>query len=78
MLIAVEGVYQNGQVRLNDKVPFENETKVIVTFLEDPVAPSAAKRLTLDDFSFKKTRKALKSYKGFFSDTVAKERREAL
>jgi hypothetical protein len=78
MLVAVEGVYQNGQVYLNDKVPFENETKVIVTFLDDPIIKSKAKRLTLDDFSFRKTREALKGYKGSFSDAVIKERRESL
>lgn len=38
MLVAVEGIYHNGQVHLNDKVPFDHETKVIVIFLEDPVA----------------------------------------
>ena len=78
MLVAVEGVYQNGQVYLNDKVPFENETKVIVTFLEDPAMKPKHKRLTLANFSFSKTREALKDYKGSFSDEVIKERRESL
>ena len=78
MLVAVEGVYQNGQVHLHDKVPFENETRVIVTFLEDPATKSTPKRLTLADFSFRKTRAALNDYKGSFSDEVIKERRESL
>jgi hypothetical protein len=78
MLVAVEGVYQNGQVYLNDKVPFENDTKVIVTFLEDPTTASKHKRLTMNDFSFRKTREALKNYAGSLSDEVIRERREAL
>jgi hypothetical protein len=78
MLVTVEGIYQNGQVYLHDKVPFENETKVIATFLDDPATKSKGKRLTLYDFSFRKTREALKDYKGSFSDEVIKERRESL
>ena len=78
MLVAVEGIYHNGQVHLNDKVPFDHETKVIVTFLEDPVTKLKTKRLTFNDFSFRKTREALSNYKGSFSDAVIKERRESL
>jgi hypothetical protein len=78
MLVSVEGIYQNGQVYLNDKVPFENETKVIVTFLEEPATTPKHKRLTMKSFSFAKTREALKNYKGSFSDEVIQERREAL
>ncbi|MFD2569911.1 hypothetical protein ACFSUS_04650 [Spirosoma soli] len=78
MLVSVEGVYQDGQIRLNDKVPFEKETKVIVTFLEDQsIDKPAKKRLTLDDFSFRKSQEALKDYKGSFSDAVIEERRES-
>ena len=78
MLVAVEGTYHNGQVHLNDKVPFDHETKVIVTFLEDPATMPKPKRLTLNDFSFSKTREALRTHKGSFSDAVIQERRESL
>lgn len=78
MLISVEGIYHNGQIRLNDKVSFDQETKVIVTFLEDPETTPKAKRLTFDDFSFRRTREALSQHKGSFSDAVIEERRESL
>ncbi len=79
MLVSVEGVYQDGLVHLNDEVSVQNHTKVIVTFLkEEKVESPAPKRLTLDDFSFRKSQEALKDYKGSFSDAVIEERREAL
>ncbi len=34
-MLAVEGVYQNGQVLLREKVDFTQQVKVIVTFLEE-------------------------------------------
>ncbi len=78
MLVAVEGTYYNGQVHLNDQVPFDHETKVIVTFLEEPETTPRIKRLTFNDFSFRKTREALSAYKGSFSDAVIQERGESL
>lgn len=79
MLVSVEGVYQDGQIRLDDIVSVQNDTKVIVTFLNEKRATQPApKRLTLDDFSFKQTRELLKDYKGSFSDAVIEERREVL
>lgn len=79
MLVSVEGVYQDGQIHLDDTVSVQNDTKVIVTFLnEKRAAQPAPKRLTLDDFSFRKSQKAMKDYKGSFSDAVIDERREAL
>ena len=35
-MLAVEGVYQDGQVFLQEKVNFTKQVKVIVTFLEEP------------------------------------------
>ncbi|QJD77216.1 hypothetical protein [Spirosoma rhododendri] len=79
MLVSVEGVYQDGQIRLDDTVSVQNDTKVIVTFLnEKRVAQPIPKRLTLDDFSFRKSQEALKDYKSSFSDAAIEERREAL
>lgn len=79
MLVTVEGVYQDGQIRLDDAVSVQNDTKVIVTFLnEKRAAQPAPKRLTLDDFSFRESQEALKDDKGSFSDAVIDERREAL
>ncbi len=74
MLLTVEGTYQNGQIRLNDDVPFTDERKVIITFLDDDVATDRA-HLTIDSFSFRQMREAFRNYKGSFSDEVINERR---
>jgi len=34
-MLTVEGIYQNGQVLLDEKVDYAKPTKVIVTFLEE-------------------------------------------
>ena len=78
MLVTVEGIYQNGQIHLSDKVPFDDAKKVIVTFLNEPIAKSEKVQLQFDNFSFKKTREALKNYKGSFSDDLVNERRQSL
>jgi hypothetical protein len=78
MLLTVEGIYQDGQIYLNDKIPFETEKKVIVTFLEDVVTAPEKSRLTPSNFSFAKTREALNNFTGSFSDEVIRERRDSL
>jgi predicted DNA-binding antitoxin AbrB/MazE fold protein len=36
-MLAIEGVYQNGQVLLQEKVELTQQVKVIVTFLEEKI-----------------------------------------
>jgi hypothetical protein len=76
-MIAVMGTYQNGHVKLDKEYSSEKPVKVIVTFLED-IETTSDKGLSLSDFSFSKSRKALADYKGSFSDTVIEERRKDL
>ncbi len=76
-MVAVRGTYQNGYVKLDKELPFNNPMKVIVTFLEEVETPSE-KRLTLSDFSFAESQKALEDYTGSFSETVIEERRSSL
>lgn len=76
-MVAIEGIYQNGYVKLNRDISSEKPVKVIVTFLEE-VEASSEKRLTLCDFSFTKSRKILEDYKGSFGDEVIAERRSEL
>lgn len=75
-MIALAGIYQDGYVKLDAELATNEPIKVIVTFLED-VKVSGNKKLNITDFSFSKSREALKDYHGSFSDTVVKERREA-
>ena len=73
-MVAVVGTYQNGYVKLDKEYVAEKPVKVIVTFLED-VETTSEKALSLSDFSFAKSKQALADYKGSFSDTLVKERR---
>jgi len=75
-MITVEGIYENGKVRLNKKIQTKKAMKVIVTFLEDKDQNND--RLSLEDFSFLKSRKKTKRYKGSISDSVIEERRSDL
>lgn len=76
-MVAVRGIYQNGQVKLDKEVTFTDPVDVIITFLEEE-KKETGKRLTLEDFSFAKSQKDLENYTGSFSDTVIEERRTSL
>lgn len=77
-MIAVAGIYQNGQIKLEQEIPSQKPLKVIVTFLDEPANTPEKRGLQWSDFSFDKSREALKNYKGSLSDAVIEERREAL
>ena len=77
-MIAVKGIYQNGIVKLLDKVPFKKEVKVIITFLpeEDKKQKKERKgKLDLNDFNFFKSMEASKGIKGSVCDALIEERR---
>ena len=76
-MLAIVGTYQNGYVKLDKEYSTNNPVKVIVTFLEEIETPTG-KGLSLSDFSFSKSQKNLKNYKGSFSDSVVDERRAEL
>ena len=75
-MTALAGTYQNGVVKLEGEYHSEKPVIVIVTFLEEE--PVTKKRLTFDDFSFAKSRKALEGYTGSFTDELIEERRQDL
>jgi len=73
-MLAIEGTYQNGHITLTKKIKTSKPVRVIITFLEE-IESSAKKGLKPSDFSFSKSRKALKNFKGSLSDAVIEERR---
>lgn len=73
-MVAVLGTFQNGYIKLDKEFSSEKPVRVVVTFLEE-IESSSQKGLSLSDFSFSKSRKALSGYHGSFSDTVMEERR---
>ncbi|MFI5139819.1 MAG: hypothetical protein ACHQIM_18500 [Sphingobacteriales bacterium] len=76
-MIQVSGTYNDGNITLDKKLGIKKPVKVIVTFDEEDLV-SEEKRLTINDFSFLKSRELLKNVKGNLSDAVIEERRSAL
>ena len=76
-MIQISGVYDNGNITLDRVIAINKPVKVIVSFAEDDVNVEKA-RLTLNDFSFLRSRELLKDVQGSLSDAVIEERRSAL
>ena len=76
-MIAVNGIYENGIVRLDRQIRARRSVKVIVTFLDEDLQ-NDTKRLTIKDFSFLKSREKSKRYIGSLSDAVIDERKSEL
>jgi hypothetical protein len=73
-MLAVKGIYQNGQLILEEPVPFIKPVAVIVTFLEEQPLPP---KIDLAHFSFSQSRELLKEVKSSLSDTLIEERRNS-
>jgi hypothetical protein len=76
-MIAVNGTYENGIVRLDRQIRARKSVKVIVTFLDEDLQ-NDPKRLTLKDFSYLKSREKSKRFTGSLSDAVIEERKSGL
>lgn len=76
-MIAVNGIYENGIVRLDRRIQAKKTITVIVTFLDEELTANA-NRLTTKDFSFLKSREKSKRFKGSLSDAVIEDRKAEL
>lgn len=76
-MVQLSGIYNNGNITLDQKISVKKPVKVIVTFMDDDVSVEK-KRLSLDDFSFAKSRELLKDVHTSLSDAVIEERRSDL
>jgi len=74
-MIQVSGTYDNGNITLDQAITVNKPVKVIVSFAEDDVNVERA-RLTLNDFSFLRSRELLKNVQGSLSDAVIDERNQ--
>jgi hypothetical protein len=75
-MVQLSGVYNDGQITLDQKVSATKPVKVMVTFMEDDVVVEE-KPLNFNDFSFDQCREMLKDLNTSFSDAVIEERRSA-
>ncbi len=76
-MIAVNGVYENGLIRLEKRIQAKKTIKVIVTFLDEELN-TESKQLKTTDFSFSKSREKSKRFKGSLSDAVIDDRKAEL
>ena len=85
-MLALQGIYKNGYIKLDNPININKPLKVIVTFIDEEiklnkqsfVIESEKKTLNINNFSFLKSIEASKNFKGSFSDTLIDERREEL
>jgi hypothetical protein len=76
-MIAVNGTYQNGVITLEKKIRSKRSMKVIVTFLDEELQHDT-KRLTSNDFSFKKAREKSQRFIGSLSEAIIDDRKSEL
>jgi hypothetical protein len=76
-MLAVNGTYENGKIKLDRNINSKKKLKVIVTFLEDDLQ-NESKILKPKDFSFQKAREISKNLKSSLSDAIIEERRNEL
>jgi len=68
-MLAIEGIYQNNQLILNQKVSFSKPVKVIVTFLEETTKSPC----DISQFSFEESKAVSNDVKGLLSDAMIEE-----
>ncbi len=74
-MIALQGIYRNGEIELEQKIISNYPIKVIVTFLVDE-SKSENTILNINDFSFLESRRKTLEFKGNISDAIIEERRD--
>ena len=74
-MLALSGIYKNGNLVLDKNISFLHPQKVIVTFLDEEFNDDEKIELKFSDFSFSKSRKILEDYKGSFSESLIEDRR---
>ncbi len=76
-MLAVKGIYKDGNIILNEKVDTDKPVEVIITFLDEIESPSE-KKLDISNFSFNKSRELLKNLKSSLSQEIIEERRSEI
>lgn len=76
-MLAVKGIYENGDIKLIENININTKQQVIVTFLDEE-DKNNLKKIDFKTFNFLKAQKKLENYKGEFCDALIEERREEL
>ena len=72
-MLKVSGTYENGVVHLDQIIKTTSKIDVVVTFPD--FLDSGQKKLSINDFSFLKTREKTKDIKSQFSDVILQDRK---
>lgn len=73
-LLAINGIYENGHIILEEKLTTQKVFKVVVTFLEEKEPKPATKLFS--SFNFKKSQQLTAHLKTSLTDALIEERRE--
>ncbi|TAN51953.1 MAG: hypothetical protein EPN21_05275 [Methylococcaceae bacterium] len=73
-LLTIKGIYENGQISLEETVPSKKTISVIVTFLEEK--PPGSKKNIFSSFNFKKSQQLSATLKTSLTDALIEERRK--
>ena len=73
-LLAINGIYENGHIILEEKFPTQKTFKVVVTFLEEKESKPVTKLFS--SFNFKKSQQLTAHLKTSLTDALVEERRE--
>lgn len=76
-MLALSGIYKNGNITLDEKISVKKTVKVIVTFIGDDIEVESAPSKN-NSFSFLEGQQLLEGVKGNLSDTVIEDRRKDL
>lgn len=75
-MLSVKGHYENGKIKILEKLSFHEPADVIITFLDKNISSEAEKGME-KKFSFDKTSKVLKKINGNLANEIIQERRES-
>jgi hypothetical protein len=74
-LLAIKGIYENGQITLDEKISSKKPITVIVTFLEDNQPEPTAE--IFSSFNFEKAQTLSAQLQTSLTDALIDERRES-
>jgi hypothetical protein len=74
-MLAVRGLYINGNIKLIEDVPIIKKQEVIVTFLDSFIQENYEEKIDINSFNFFNAQNQLKKFKGDLCKSLIEERR---
>lgn len=77
-MLAVKGLYINGNIKLVENIPIIKQQEVIVTFLDSSIQETLEEKIDINSFNFFNAQNKLKKYKGDLCKSLLEESRTEL